>query len=163
MYGVPPRCRAATRSIANIVADIIPRSQRQPYNMRKLIEMVVDKDSVFEIQPTFGRAVITSLARMNGIVVGVIAFNPMFGGIVDAKAARKQTHFTELCDTFHIPLVFLVDVPGFQIGMEAEASGILRVGMQGRISTCSCRCRFTPSWCASATAWQAAAPSTAAG
>ena len=134
VWELPPRalCSDPVDRCEPSLADIVPRSQRQPYNMRKLIEMVVDKDSVFEIQPTFGRAVITSLARMNGIVVGVIAFNPMFGGIVDAKAARKQTHFTELCDTFHIPLVFLVDVPGFQIGMEAEASGILRVGMQGR-------------------------------
>jgi acetyl-CoA carboxylase carboxyltransferase component len=100
--------------------------------MRELIEMVVDHASVFEIQPTFGRAVITSLARMHGMVVGVVAFNPMFGGIVDVKAARKQTHFTELCDAFNIPLIYFVDVPGFQIGMEAEAAGILRIGMQGR-------------------------------
>lgn len=114
------------------LASIIPRAQRQPYNMRELIGLVVDRESFFEIQPTFGRAVITGLARMNGLVVGIIAHNPMFGGVVDSKAARKQTHFTELCDTFHIPLIFLVDVPGFKIGMEAEAEGILRVGMQGR-------------------------------
>ena len=134
VWELPPRtsCSDPVDRCEDALADIIPRSQRQPYDMRKLIEMVVDRDSVFEIQPTFGRAVITSLARMNGLVVGVIAYNPKFGGIVDAKAARKQIHFTELCDTFNIPLIFLVDVPGFQIGMEAEASGILRIGMQGR-------------------------------
>ena len=134
VWELPPRtdCSDPPDRCEDALATIIPRSQRQPYNMRKLIEMVVDRDSVFEIQPTFGRAVITSLARLNGIVVGVIAFNPMFGGIVDVKAARKQTHFTELCDTFNIPLIFLVDVPGFQIGMESEAAGILRIGMQGR-------------------------------
>ena len=114
------------------LAGIVPRSPRQPYDMRKLINLVVDRDSVFEIQPTFGRAVITCFARLGGKVVGVIANNPMHGGIVDVKAARKQTHFTELCDTFNVPLVFLVDVPGFQIGMEAEAAAMLRVGMQGR-------------------------------
>lgn len=134
VWELPPRTAGSdpVDRCDDALANIIPRSQRQPYDMRRLIEMVVDRDSVFEIQPTFGRAVITSLARMNGIVVGVIAYNPMFGGIVDAKAARKQTHFTELCDTFNIPLIFFVDVPGFQIGMEAEASGILRIGMQGR-------------------------------
>ncbi len=134
VWELPPRaaCEDPVDRCEDALVDIIPRSQRQPYNMRKLIELVVDRDSIFEIQPTFGRAVITCLARMNGIVAGIIAFNPMFGGIVDAKAARKQTHFTELCDTFNIPIIFLVDVPGFQIGMEAEAAGILRIGMQGR-------------------------------
>lgn len=121
----PDRCEDA-------LADIVPRAPRQPYDMRKLIAMVVDRDSVYEIQPTFGRAVITCLARLAGKVVGVIASNPMHGGVVDVKAARKQTHFTELCDTFNIPLVFLVDVPGFQIGVESEAAGMLRIGMQGR-------------------------------
>ncbi len=134
VWELPARavCNDPVDRCEDALVDIIPRSQRQPYNMRKLIELIVDRDSTFEIQPTFGRAVITMLARMNGMVVGVIANNPMFGGIVDVKAARKQTHFTELCDTFNIPLVFLVDVPGFQIGLEAEAAGILRIGMQGR-------------------------------
>ncbi len=134
VWELPPRaaCSDPVDRCDDELADIIPRSQRQPYNMRRLIGLVVDLDSVFEIQPTFGRAVITSLARMNGMVVGIIAYNPMFGGIVDAKAARKQTHFTELCDSFNIPIIFFVDVPGFQIGMEAEAAGILRIGMQGR-------------------------------
>ena len=110
---------------------IVPRDRRQPYNMRKLVAVIVDRDSLFEIQPTFGRAVITSLARMNGKVVGVIANNPMvYGGAMDVKAARKQTHFIELCDCFHIPLVFLVDVPGFMVGTEAEAAATLREGMR---------------------------------
>jgi acetyl-CoA carboxylase carboxyltransferase component len=111
--------------------SIVPRERRQPYNMRKLLGMVVDRDSVFEIQPTFGRAVITSLARMNGKVVGVIANNPMVnGGAMDVKAARKQTHFIQLCDTFHIPIVFLVDVPGFMVGLQAEQAATLREGMR---------------------------------
>ena len=110
---------------------IVPRERRQPYNMRKLVGMIVDRDSVFEIQPTFGRAVITSLARMNGKVVGVIANNPMVnGGAMDVKAARKQTHFIQLCDTFHIPIIFLVDVPGFMVGLQAEQAATLREGMR---------------------------------
>ena len=109
----------------------MPKDRRQPYNMRKLIGHVVDRDSLFEIQPTFGKALITGLARMNGKVVGIIANNPMvYGGAMDVKAARKQIHFVELCDCFHIPLIFLVDVPGFMVGKDAEAAATLREGMR---------------------------------
>ena len=76
-------------------------------------------------------ALITTLARMNGKVVGIVANNPMVnGGAMDVKAARKQTHFITLCDTFHIPLVFLVDVPGFMVGLQAEQAATLREGMR---------------------------------
>lgn len=113
------------------LASIVPVDRRKPYNMRKLIGHVVDRDSIFEIQPTFGKAVITCFARMNGQVIGVIANNPMFyGGAIDIKGARKQTHFIDLCDCFHIPLVFFVDVPGFMVGKDAEAVATLREGMR---------------------------------
>lgn len=113
------------------LARIVPKDRRKPYDMRKLIGLVVDQGSVFDIQPSFGKAVITCLARMNGKVVGVIANNPMvYGGAMDVKASRKQTHFIELCDTFHIPLIFLVDVPGFMVGKEAEMAGTLKEGMR---------------------------------
>jgi acetyl-CoA carboxylase carboxyltransferase component len=109
----------------------VPRDRRRPYNMRKLIELVADKGSIFEIQPTYGKALITAFARMNGKVVGILANNPMvYGGAMDVRAARKQTHFIELCDSFHIPLVFFVDVPGFMVGKDAEAAATLREGMR---------------------------------
>ena len=114
------------------LADIVPRSGRQAYNMKKLLELVVDHDSLFEIQPTFGRALITALARMDGRVVGVVANNPMFGGIMDYKAARKQGHFVELCDMFNIPLVFFADIPGLMVGVESESDAILREGVRAR-------------------------------
>ncbi len=111
--------------------SIVPKDRRKPYNMRKLIGHIVDRGSVFEIQPTYGRALITCLARMNGRVVGVVANNPMvYGGAMDVRAARKQIHFVELCDCFHIPLIFLVDVPGFMVGRDAEANATLRDGMR---------------------------------
>ena len=110
---------------------IVPRKRTQPYNMRRLVEMVVDKGSLFEIQPTFGRSVLVGLARLAGHPVGIIANNPMInGGAMDVRSARKQIHFMELCDTFHIPLVFLVDVPGFMVGLKAEEAGTLREGMR---------------------------------
>ncbi len=110
---------------------IVPRERRQAYNMKQLIAMVVDRESLFEIQPAFGRSVITCLARMDGKVAGVIANNPLvYGGAMDVKAAKKQTHFMEMCDTFHIPLIFLVDVPGFMVGTQAEMAATLREGMR---------------------------------
>ncbi|MEE8433387.1 MAG: carboxyl transferase domain-containing protein [bacterium] len=110
---------------------IVPENRRKPYDMRELIRLVMDRDSLFEIQPAFGRSVITSLARLGGYGVGVIANNPMvYGGAMDAASARKQTRFIELCDTFHIPLVYLVDIPGFMVGSRAEQAGTLREGMR---------------------------------
>lgn len=114
------------------LASIVPRSNRQAYNMKKLVGMIVDRDTLFEIQPAFGRAVITALARMNGKVVGIVANNPMAGGIMDHKAARKQGHFVELCDMFNIPLIFFADIPGFMIGQNAEENSILREGVRAR-------------------------------
>jgi len=109
----------------------VPRDRRRPYNMHKVIETIADRGSVFEIQPTFGRSVITCFARFDGNVAGIIANNPMvMGGAIDSKAARKQTHFIDMCDCFHIPIVYLVDVPGFMVGTQAEAEATLREGMR---------------------------------
>jgi acetyl-CoA carboxylase carboxyltransferase component len=69
---------------------------------------------------------------MNGKVVGIIASNPMVGGIMDFKAARKQGHFTELCDMFNIPIILFADVPGLMVGVESESAAILREGVRTR-------------------------------
>jgi methylmalonyl-CoA decarboxylase subunit alpha len=134
VWELPPevRCGDPVDRCEDALADIVPRSGRQAYNMKKLVELVVDRGSVFEIQPTFGRALITALARMDGRVVGVIANNPMFGGIMDYKAARKQGHFIELCDMFNIPLIFFADIPGLMVGVDSEAQAILREGVRAR-------------------------------
>ncbi len=111
--------------------SIVPEQRRRAYNMRQLIKLVVDSESVFEMQPSFGKGLITSFARLNGHPVGVVANNPMvYGGAMDGPAARKQVRFMELCDMFRIPLVFLVDVPGFMVGLQAEEAGVLRDGMR---------------------------------
>ena len=118
------------------LATIVPERRTQAYNMHRLVDLVVDRLSTFELQPSFGKAVITKLARLNGYPIGVIANNPMvYGGAVDAKAARKQIHFVDLCDTFHIPLVYLVDVPGFMVGPKAEQDATLREGMRAVYAT----------------------------
>ena len=110
---------------------IIPRDRRKPYDMRKLIRMVVDDGVFFELTPHFGRCVMTAFARLNGHVVGVVGNNPMIhGGALDGDGADKQTHFMDLCDQFHIPLVFFIDIPGFMVGPAAEHSGTVRRGMR---------------------------------
>ncbi len=133
VWALPPRVDSGDppdRADESLLSAV-PRDRRRPYNMYKIVETVVDRGSVFEIAPTFGRSVITALARMNGTVVGLIANNPMvMGGAVDSRAARKQIHFIDLCDAFHIPLIFLVDVPGFMVGTQAEAEATLREGMR---------------------------------
>lgn len=133
VWALPPRVAGADSldRREEALLSIVPRERRQPYNMRKLVSLIVDRDSVFEIQPSFGKSVITSFARMDGKVVGIVANNPMvLGGAMDVKSARKQTHFVEMCDTFHIPLIFLVDVPGFMVGTAAEGAATLREGMR---------------------------------
>ncbi|MBL22460.1 MAG: propionyl-CoA carboxylase [Rhodospirillaceae bacterium] len=111
--------------------SIVPENRRQAYDMRRVIELVSDTGSVFELQPHYGKSLITCLARFGGHVTGIVANNPeVYGGAMDGPAARKQIRFVEMCDAFHIPLVFLVDVPGFMVGLQAEASGVLRDGMR---------------------------------
>lgn len=134
VWEAPPRasCDDPRERCEQALLEIIPRNPRQAYGMRKLVAMVVDRGSEFEIQPSFGRALITMFARIDGHTVGVIANNPMFGGIMDSKAARKQGHFVELCDMFNVPLVFFADIPGFMIGKESEENAVLREGVRAR-------------------------------
>jgi methylmalonyl-CoA decarboxylase subunit alpha len=121
-------CDDPVQRMEDQLIDIVPRDARQPYSMHKVIELIADRGSVFEIQPRFGRSAIVCLARLGGYPVGIIANNPMYGGRIDNKSARKQAHFIELCDTFHLPIVFFVDAPGFMIGKQAEEAATLREG-----------------------------------
>ena len=133
VWELPPQtpCSDPLERREEALLTVVPRERRQPYNMKKLVALIVDRDSMFEIQPTFGKSVITCLVRMDGKVAGIVANNPMvLGGAMDVKAARKQTHFIEMCDTFHIPIVYLADVPGFMVGTAAEAAATLREGMR---------------------------------
>jgi acetyl-CoA carboxylase carboxyltransferase component len=90
-----------------------------------VIAAIADGGSTFELKARYGRSVATVLARLDGRSVGFIANNPMFkGGALDADACQKVTSFMVLCDSFNVPLVFLVDVPGFLIGLEGEIRGM---------------------------------------
>jgi acetyl-CoA carboxylase carboxyltransferase component len=106
------------------VMSILPESRTQVYDMKKIIRSVVDKDTMFEMKPRFGKSAVTALARLGGKSVGIVANNPLHrGGALDADACRKIVDFLVLCDSFNVPIVLLVDTPGFQIGTEAERAG----------------------------------------
>ena len=113
------------------LGDIVPRDRRRPYSMHRVLRSTLDEGSIFEIKPHYGLSLITALARINGHPVGVIANNPLaYGGALDGDGAEKQAHFIDMCDYFHIPLVFFVDVPGFAIGPEAERAATLKRGIR---------------------------------
>lgn len=103
------------------ILDIVPLERSRVYDVRKLIQAIVDRDSYFPIKDRFGRAVTACLARLGGKTVGVLASNPMFkAGALDPDACEKATSFLVLCDSFNIPIVLLADTPGFLIGVEGE-------------------------------------------
>ncbi|MGE0807269.1 MAG: acyl-CoA carboxylase subunit beta [Burkholderiaceae bacterium] len=122
----PPRVAEPTGSDEAMqdILDVVPESRSQIYDMRKVLQRVLDKDSLFELKARFGKSLVTGLGRVGGRTVGVIANNPIFkGGSIDVDACAKATSFLVLCDSFNIPIVFLVDQPGFLIGIEGEKRG----------------------------------------
>ena len=122
----PPEATVPAGSGAEIdkVFSILPESRTQVYDMRRVVKCIVDKDTTFEIKPRFGKSALTALARLGGKTVGIVANNPLHrGGALDADACRKIVDFLVLCDSFNVPIVLLVDTPGFQIGTEAEKAG----------------------------------------
>ncbi len=99
----------------------LPASRTQVYDMRKIVRDVVDEGSFFELKPRFGKVAITGLARLDGRTVGILANNPLYkGAAMDTDACEKMTSLIVMCDSFNIPIVLLVDTPGFVIGTEAE-------------------------------------------
>ena len=109
----------------------IPKDRRKVYKMRPIVEAVVDKGSFFEIGKRWGKSVITGLARLDGWPVAVVASDPYhYGGAFTADAAQKLTRFADMAETFHLPVVFLADIPGFLVGLEAEKSGVIRHGVR---------------------------------
>ena len=122
--GAPRRPPPPARSSA-----IIPQDQNRAFNMRKVIDSLVDAESQFEIKALFAPELITALARIDGRVVGILANQPMAkGGVLFVDSADKAARFIWLCDAFNVPLLYLSDVPGFMIGVAVERQGIIRAG-----------------------------------
>lgn len=108
------------RTIEELV-KIVPTRRKRAYDMKQVIKLIVDDGDYFEIKPTYGKALITVLSRINGRVVGIIANQPMqFAGAAGSKECEKATDFICLCDSYNIPLVFLHDIPGFRVSSDAE-------------------------------------------
>jgi acetyl-CoA carboxylase carboxyltransferase component len=109
--------------------DVVPESNRKPYDMYDVIGRIVDDGAWFDLKPNWGKTVITCLARFGGRPAGIVASQPrQLGGILDNDSADKAARFVNLCNAFAIPLVFLQDVPGFMVGTKVEEAGIIRHG-----------------------------------
>ncbi len=127
----PPRREVSdpVDRMEDTLLDLLPESNRKPYDMYDLIKLIVDDGEWLDLKPKWARTIITCLARMGGRPVGIVASQPRrLGGILDNDSADKAARFVTLCDAFGIPLVFLVDVPGFMVGTKVEAAGIIRHG-----------------------------------
>jgi acetyl-CoA carboxylase carboxyltransferase component len=110
--------------------SIVPRDSNTGFDMRAALNMIFDANSVFEMGALYGPSQICALATLNGQPVGVLANDCQhYAGAMTAEAAQKYRRFVEMCDTFHLPIVNLIDQPGFMIGPESEAAGTIRYGM----------------------------------
>ncbi len=113
--------QSQTQAPQEAILEVLPAQRTRPYDMYRIIRILVDRGEIFDIKPLFGKTIITCLARIEGHVVGFIANQPMEkGGAMDTQALDKMTSFMVLCDSFNIPIIFIHDTPGFLVGKEAE-------------------------------------------
>jgi acetyl-CoA carboxylase carboxyltransferase component len=111
------------------IREIIPADENKPFDMKALIDSLVDAESFFEVHPRWAKELIVGFARLEGRVVGLVANQPkQKGGVLFVDSADKAAHFIWLCNAFNVPLLFLADVPGFMIGTAVERQGIIRHG-----------------------------------
>jgi acetyl-CoA carboxylase carboxyltransferase component len=116
--------------------DLLPESSRGTYDMYDLIRAITDHGDYFDIKGKWAKSLITCFARLGGYSVGIVANNPKhLGGILDVDSADKAARFINLCDAFNIPLLYLVDVPGFMVGSRVEQQGIIRHGAKMLFAT----------------------------
>ncbi len=123
-----PSFDSATRTDASL-DSLIPSNPNKPYDMHEVITKIVDEGDFFELQPAYAGNIITGLARMDGETVGIVANQPMvLAGCLDIASSRKAARFVRFCDCFNIPIITLVDVPGFLPGTAQEYGGIIKHG-----------------------------------
>jgi len=105
--------------------EIVPDSRKTVYDMRKVTAAIADRGSLFELKPRFARNILTILARLDGRPVGFVANQPNhMAGVIDIKAVDKAARFISMCDAFNLPLIFLIDTPGFLPGPGSEKAGL---------------------------------------
>jgi acetyl-CoA carboxylase carboxyltransferase component len=133
VYSVPERAERTdpVDRREEMLFSVIPRDRRKVYKMRSIVDAIVDKGTFFEVGQHFGRPIITGLARLDGLPVAILASDPYhYGGAWTADACAKTVRFVDLAETFHLPVVYLCDCPGFLIGREAEKSATIRHGVR---------------------------------
>lgn len=124
-----PRREGRQQDRSSALQSIVPDVQRQVYDIHKVIETFVDEDSFFEVQRDFGKSIVIGFARIEAEVVGIVANQPQYsGGVLDIDTSEKAARFVRFCDCFRIPILTLVDTPGFQPGSSQEFGGIIRRG-----------------------------------
>lgn len=128
----PPRYEARPpKADAGALDEIVPEDPNKAFDMHRVIEAVVDEDSVLELSPDYAPELITAFARLGGRVVGIVANNSAHkAGAIFPESAEKAAEFILKCDAFNVPLVYLCDTPGFMVGLDVEKKGILRRGRQ---------------------------------
>jgi len=133
VYELPPTtpCSDDPERAEESLMKAVPRNRRQVYKMRPIIDAVVDKGSFFEVNSNFGRPMITGLARLEGRAVLLLASDPFhYGGSWTADACAKVVRWVDFAETFHLPVVYLMDCPGFMIGLDAEKAATIRYGVR---------------------------------
>jgi acetyl-CoA carboxylase carboxyltransferase component len=133
VFELPPNlpCNDDPERSDEALIKAVPRSRRQVYKMRPIIESVVDKGSFFEMNSNYGRPMIVGLARLEGRAVLVLASDPFhYGGSWTAEACQKVVRWVDFAEVFHLPVVYLMDCPGFMIGLDAEKSATIRYGVR---------------------------------
>lgn len=133
VYELPPSlpCTDNPERIDEALMNAVPRNRKQVYKMRPIVESVVDKGSFFEVARNFGKPIIVGLARLEGRAVMVLASDSFhYGGSWTADACQKVVRWVDFAETFHLPIVYLMDCPGFMIGLDAEKAATIRHGVR---------------------------------
>ncbi|WP_034739092.1 MULTISPECIES: acyl-CoA carboxylase subunit beta [Bacillus] len=121
--------REVRKHVASDPAEFLPKDPSRTYDVKQVVTTLTDDDSFFETQPCFSKNIVTGFARLQGASIGLVANQPkVLAGSLDLDAADKAARFIRFCDAFHIPILTLVDVPGFLPGEKAEHAGIIRHG-----------------------------------
>ncbi|PSO15260.1 carboxyl transferase domain-containing protein [Bradyrhizobium sp. MOS003] len=133
VYELPPtlRCTDNPERSDEALMNAVPRNRKQVYKMRPIIESVVDRGSFFEVGKNFGKPIIVGLARLEGRAVLLLASDSFhYGGSWTADACQKVVRWVDFAETFHLPVVYLMDCPGFMIGLDAEKAATIRHGVR---------------------------------
>jgi acetyl-CoA carboxylase carboxyltransferase component len=132
-----PVCEPAAAGSDELISEIVPADENKPFDMKQLIDTLIDADSFLEIQPRFAKELVVGYGRLEGRVIGIVANQPKHkGGVLFGDSADKAARFIQTCNAFNIALLFLADVPGFMIGTQVERQGIIRHGAKMISAVC---------------------------